>query len=104
MYPFFNLRAVLALIACAVGALLCAGIAHAEENTSVEYRVKAGYLLNFTKFVEWPINKFKTAADPIKVAVLGKDPFGPDLERTMADRVIDGRKFDIVRVDEPAAA
>jgi hypothetical protein len=92
-----------ALIWCALA--LCFGSfgARADESASVEYKIKAAYLLNFTKFVEWPTNRFPTPTTPIRVGVLGKDPFGSDLERTMTGRVIDGRKFEIVRVEEPEA-
>lgn len=87
-----------------VWALGCgAWIAKAQES-SLEYRVKAAYLLNFAKFVEWPTNRFETRTSPIKVGVLGKDPFGNDLDRTMAGRVLDGRKFEIIRTDDPEKA
>jgi hypothetical protein len=94
----------LALIACAIGAWLSSMVARAEEATSVEYKIKAAYLLNFTKFVEWPTNRFSAPATPIRVGVLGKDPFGADLERTMSGRLIEHRKFEIVRIAEPEAA
>jgi hypothetical protein len=88
---------VFALLAASTGA-------RGEEAASVEYKIKAAYLLNFTKFVEWPTNRFATAGTPIRVGVLGKDPFGSDLERTMSGRVIEGRKFEIVRPETVAAA
>src|SRR5688572_31172517 len=94
----------LALVACAIAAWWPSMGARAEEATSVEYKIKAAYLLNFTKFVEWPTNRFPTRTTPVRVGVLGKDPFGSDLERTMTGRVIDGRKFEILRLDEPEAA
>jgi hypothetical protein len=78
--------------------------ARAEESVSVEYKIKAAYLLNFAKFVEWPTNRFPTPTTPIRVGVLGKDPFGYDLERTIGGRVIEGRKCEIVRTDDPEAA
>jgi hypothetical protein len=94
----------LALIACAMA--LCFPLigTRGEEPASVEYKIKAAYLLNFAKFVEWPTNRFATATTRIRVGVLGQDPFGADLERTMTGRVIEGRKFEIVRVEEPEAA
>jgi len=94
----------LALISCALAVWLPATAVRSDQTASVEYKIKAAYLLNFTKFVEWPTNRFPTPATPIRVGVLGKDPFGADLERTMTGRVIEGRKFEIVRVDEPEAA
>jgi len=91
-------------ICCTLAAICFAGAAMAQEKASVEYKIKAAYLLNFAKFVEWPTNRFPTATSPIKVGVLGKDPFGADLDRIMAERVIEGRKFEIIRASEPEAS
>ena len=44
-----------------------------------EYAVKATFLWNFTRFVEWPATAFTTPASPFVVGVLGKDPFGSNL-------------------------
>lgn len=49
----------------------------AEERKPTEYDVKAAYVYNFAKFVEWPPRKSPEAGAAITVCVLGKDPFGP---------------------------
>ena len=100
MYRLMKPNARPVLICCAVAAIFSAGATIAQEKASVEYKIKAAYLLNFAKFVEWPTNRFPTATSPIKVGVLGKDPFGADLDGIMADRVIEGRKFQIIRASE----
>ena len=46
--------------------LLCA------NDSSVEYKIKSGYLYNFTKFVTWPEDN----ADTFNLCILGNDPFG----------------------------
>lgn len=71
------------------------------EKRSVEYKIKAAFMLNFAKFVEWPTNRFPLPTSPVRIGVLGKDPFGDDLERVVAGRVIDRRKFEITRATEP---
>jgi len=43
----------------------------ADENNA-EYKVKAGYLYNFTKFVTWP----KDDSETFNICILGQDPFG----------------------------
>ena len=46
--------------------------AAAQSAESTEYAVKAAFLFNFTKFVEWPSNS--NAADaPLAICILGKD-------------------------------
>ena len=104
MHRLLKPSAVPGLICWVVAAIFSVGAVMAQEKASVEYKVKAAYLLNFGKFVEWPTNRFPTATSPIKVGVLGKDPFGADLDRIMAGRVIGGRKFEIIRSSEPEAS
>src|SRR5829696_3597225 len=101
MYRLIKPSALPVLICCAIAAIFSTGAVMAQEKASLEYKVKAAYLLNFAKFVEWPTNRFPTATSTMKVGVLGKDPFGADLDRIMADRVIEGRKFEIIRANEP---
>jgi hypothetical protein len=62
-------------------------------QTMDEYQVKAAFLYNFAKFVEWPAEEFKTPRDPIVVCVLGHNPFGSSLEDVIRGKSIDGRAF-----------
>jgi hypothetical protein len=100
MYCRIKRRVSVALFWCVLAAGFLVSITRAEESDSREYKIKAAYLLNFAKFVEWPTNRFPTPATAIKVGVLGKDPFGPDLERTIGGRMIGGRKCEILRTDD----
>ena len=56
-----------------------------------EYQVKAAFLYNFAKFVEWPSQAFQTSKDPITVCVLGHNPFGNALEDVIRGKSIEGR-------------
>jgi hypothetical protein len=62
-----------------------------------EYELKAGFLYNFAKYVEWPADAFEKAETPITIAIVGTDPFGQVLEKTLKDRQAQDRKFSIVR-------
>ena len=42
------------------------------QGNSIEYKIKAGYLYNFTKFITWPENESET----FNLCIIGKDPFG----------------------------
>ncbi|MCW8129013.1 MAG: YfiR family protein [Planctomycetota bacterium] len=75
-------------------ALSASPFARAED--SLEYRVKAGCMLNFAKFVEWPKAAFPDKKTPLVLGTLGDNPFGPALENTAADREVDGHRV-IVR-------
>ena len=48
--------------------------AGAEPAAASEYEVKAAFLYNFAKFVEWPVEALPTR--PLHVGILGDDPFG----------------------------
>lgn len=58
----------------------------------LEYQVKAAFLLNFTKFVDWPASTFVAADSPFAICVLGDDPFGSALDQIVAGEVVNGRK------------
>jgi hypothetical protein len=53
--------------------------AHGEPQPVPEYAVKAAFLFNFAKFVEWPDDAFADRASPLVLCVLGEDPFGDAL-------------------------
>ncbi len=66
-----------------------------------EYAIKAAYIYNFTKFVEWPEMK-GGGARPFTIGVVGNDPFGPALPNAMANRTAAGRAIAIERYPDLA--
>jgi hypothetical protein len=64
----------------------------------LEYQVKAAFLLNFTKFVEWPPSAFNSANSPIAICVLGSDPFGNSLDQIVAEEIVGGRRVIVRRI------
>lgn len=78
--------------------LLWAARTQAQQNSaSLEYKVKAAYLFNFAKYVEWPAQSFSRPDSPIAIGVLGEDPFGEVLEKTVEKRRINNREVVIRR-------
>src|SRR5947207_4456179 len=61
-----------------------------------EYETKAGYLLNFVEFIEWPSESFPDATSPIILGIIGEDPFGARLDK-LQDTIVNGRKLKIKR-------
>jgi len=57
----------------------------AEDLVAKEYQIKAAYLYNFAKFVEWPENSFTNGQAPLVIGVLGENPFGGELEKIAND-------------------
>ncbi len=80
------------LLAIAAGALFCA-IATAQADHASEYDVKAAFLFNFTKFVEWPQDSFQDAAAPIVIGIIGDDPFGNNLMQMIEGKTVQGRNL-----------
>lgn len=77
----------------------------ATPTVAPEYNAKAGYLLTFSRYVEWPAESFATPSDPIVIGVLGHNPFGDVLERTVQGARSQGRPFEVryVKTSEEAA-
>jgi hypothetical protein len=69
-----------------------------------EYQVKAAFLYNFAKFVEWPAGVFKTAKDPMLICVLGHNPFGNALEEAIGGKSIAGRALAYRQVSDSESA
>lgn len=88
---------------CLVLLLVWAPPAGAQSKAIDEYRIKAAFLYNFAKFVEWPAGSFKNAADPIAICVLG-NPFGGRLEDTVNGKQIDERRLIVREISDVAEA
>ena len=93
-------RFVAVVVACVV---IGAPSLYAQQSNRTEYEVKAAYLYNFGKFVEWPA-KARTAEDSFTICVLGQDPFGTTFDTTIAGESINGKKVVIKRVAKPQDA
>lgn len=68
-------------------------------DQTLEYQVKATYLLNFTKFIEWPPGALGSPDSPFNICILGGDRFGGALEQIVSGEVVSGRKVVIQRMD-----
>jgi hypothetical protein len=73
----------------------------ASEATVNADQVKAAFLFNFARFVEWS----SAPADPLVIGVASDDSFADIVERLMRDRKVDGRPVVTRRLrdgDDPA--
>lgn len=91
-----GLRAMLAA-ACAAVAVAIPSPGVAQE--SLEYAVKANYLVRFAAFVTWPSRAFDALNSPVVICVRGADPFGAVLDRAAAGQSVNGRPLQIRRLD-----
>jgi len=63
-----------------------------------EYQVKAAFIYNFARFVQWPSEASRNPSDPITICILGPDLFGRTLDGIVAGRAIEGRTFVVRRI------
>ncbi|HEV8579352.1 MAG TPA: YfiR family protein [Thermoanaerobaculia bacterium] len=89
-------RAVKSLLAALT--LLAAPATGRAEAAATEYELKAAFLYNFTKFVEWPAAAFHDDRSSLRLCVLGEDPFGGSLQ-AIAKEEVAGRKVTVLRSD-----
>jgi hypothetical protein len=89
---------------CGVLSLLAGLAANARfsaclaEEQPLEYQVKAAFLLNFTKFTQWPPNAFADGNAPLSICILGDDPFGSVIDQLVQGETADGRKLSVQRL------
>ena len=95
-------RAASRATVCLIGAWVwCAWPAAAQDRIiEREYQLKAAFLYNFAKFVEWPDDNFADASAPMVFCILGEDPFGGSLEAVVHDKNINGRGIIVHRAEK----
>lgn len=81
--PMFMLAA---LVFSSVGTLAVAAGPETSEN-----EVKAAFLLNFPKYVEWPPEIFTTTNSPIRVTIIGDPGLAGNFEKVSAGKTVNGR-------------
>jgi hypothetical protein len=63
------------------GLFLSAAAGQDASPSASEYTIKAAYIYNFLRYIEWPRNAFENANSPYVVGVLGEMP--ADLQRSL---------------------
>jgi hypothetical protein len=69
-----------------------------DSSDSAEYLIKAGFIFNFAKFVEWPSAAFAQPDSPIVIGILGTDPFGTIIDQIVRDKKVGPRGFVVKRL------
>ncbi len=65
-------------------------LASATDQRLDEYSVRAAFLLNLTKFVQWP------SGDPLVFCITGDDVFAISVKRVVDRRATDGRDISVL--------
>jgi uncharacterized protein DUF4154 len=83
-----------------IGALWLAAPGTSAQH-GLEYEVKAGFLYNIINFVTWPPDAFVGATDPVRVCIVGPDPFGRLLDRAIEGGTANRRPIVANRIADP---
>jgi hypothetical protein len=96
--PSHSSKKTIVFTALVIGLALAGPRARAQETFTSEYEIKAAFLFNFAKFVEWPA-KPSGEGEPaaFTIGILGRDPFGDALEQTIGEKTVKGRKITLKR-------
>jgi hypothetical protein len=70
-----------------------------SSEASLEYQVKAAFILNFARFVEWPAGATKDPNAPLEILVLGSAPIEEALLRTVRGQTVMGRPLSVRAID-----
>jgi len=97
--PWFTRRygRILLTLSCM---LLFAPARAMGQGAFSEYQIKAAYLFNFLKFVEFPDDSFADPLAPIVIGVVGDDPFGSSLPQVVVGKTVQGRDL-VIRLYHP---
>ena len=76
----------------------------ASEELPLEVAIKATYLYKFAPFVQWPDAAFATPTTPLRLCVLGDDPFDNALETAVAGQRVGQRPISVQRFRNAHAA
>jgi hypothetical protein len=81
--------------------LLGAGRGRAQESQPTEYQLKAAFLFNFAKFIEWPPQAFAASSSPLVLGVLGTNSFGGDFDKILRGKALNDRPLVVREVLPP---
>ncbi|MFA7166337.1 MAG: YfiR family protein [Desulfoplanes sp.] len=66
----------------------------------LEYRIKAAYIFNFAKFIEWPEQAFRDKNQPFSIVIMGDKKYLQCFE-SLKSKTIHGRKINIKYCTSP---
>ena len=80
----------------AIRVVVCCLAVVTQAQSATEYQVKAAFLFNFAKFVEWPADAFSGTDAPLQICLLGQDAFGHEFEEVIGDKSVNGHRIEVI--------
>lgn len=69
-----------------------------SAQTATEYQLRAAFVYNFAKFVEWPPRVFASSTAPFTLCVYEKGPVADALEQGVAGKTVQNRMISVKAV------
>jgi hypothetical protein len=95
-----RIKRLLGLILVLLTCLLATDAYPAESKTTQykEYEVKAAFMYNFLKFIDWPEDKMASNSNQIIIGIIGQDPFGSAAD-ILKDKKVEEHNVVLKRID-----
>jgi uncharacterized protein DUF4154 len=93
-----NPMALKIAVGCLLSLCFLGPLSSKVQAQSSEYQVKAAFLYNFAKFVEWPSDAFGGGNAQLVIGVVGDDPFGGALDQAINGKTVNGRALAVRRL------
>jgi hypothetical protein len=93
---------VVASLAASTNPISALAGAAGDKPAPSEQQVKAAFLFNFIKFINWPQGAFPDKNSPIQVGIIGDDALGRELEQSLHGKSINGREIKLRQTGWPA--
>jgi YfiR/HmsC-like len=62
-----------------------------------EYQVKAAFFYHFSRFIQWPSEKFSSEGDPFRVCIVGGNPFQGELQKILSGKTVQDHPFVLIQ-------
>jgi YfiR/HmsC-like len=107
MNPLSSSRRRIGLLALAISVVASPRAVAGQAGRASEYELKATFIYNLIRFIDWPEDVFRSASDSLRLVIIGQDRFNGALDRLLADKTVDHRSIVVVHlasgVTAPAA-
>ena len=81
--------------------MLFAPALESADGADLESEVKAAFLLNYTKFTEWPNAAFSSPTAPISICLWGDDRIELALTQMIEGEMVAGRRITAQKIRQP---
>ena len=89
-------RSLVAALVAVAAVLVCGrDAANASDTADVEIRIKAAFVYNFARFVEWPA---RSHTGSMRIAILGQGELGSPLAEAIRGKTANGRTIEVARI------